>query len=103
MIYKETPYNKTEYSNRIIFSNVYVKDSFENGYRTFQGASYRDIDTQYGSIIKIIPWGVNLFVVFEHGCGILAVNPKALMQTTTESTIHIYGHGVLNNQIDAVV
>ena len=101
--YKETPYNKTEYSNRIIFSNVYVKDSFENGYRTFQGASYRDIDTQYGSIIKIIPWGVNLFVVFEHGCGILAVNPKALMQTTTEATIHIYGYGVLNNQIDAVV
>lgn len=25
------------------------------------------------------------------------------MQTTTESTIHIYGYGVLNNQIDAVV
>jgi len=25
------------------------------------------------------------------------------MQTTTEATIHIYGYGVLNNQIDAVV
>ena len=75
-IYKDTPYNRTDYSNRIMFSNVSVKDSFENGYRTFQGLSYRDIDAQYGAITKIVSWGVNLFVVFEHGCGLLAVNPN---------------------------
>lgn len=102
-IYKDTPYNRTDYSNRIMFSNVSVKDSFENGYRTFQGLSYRDIDAQYGAITKIVSWGVNLFVVFEHGCGLLAVNPKALLQTTTEQNIHIYGAGVLSNQLDAIV
>ena len=102
-IYKDAPYNRTDYSNRIMFSNVSVKDSFENGYRTFQGLSYRDIDAQYGAITKIVSWGVNLFVVFEHGCGLLAVNPKALLQTTTEQNIHIYGAGVLSNQLDAIV
>ena len=102
-IYKDTPYNRTDYSNRIMFSNVSVKDSFENGYRTFQGLSYRDIDAQYGAITKIVSWGINLFVVFEHGCGLLAVNPKALLQTTTEQNIHIYGAGVLSNQLDAIV
>lgn len=102
-IYKDTPYNRTDYSNRIMFSNVSVKDSFENGYRTFQGLSYRDIDAQYGAITKIVSWGVNLFVVFEHGCGLLAVNPKALLQTTTEQNIHIYGAGALSNQLDAIV
>ena len=54
VIYKDTPYNRTDYSNRIMFSNVSVKDSFENGYRTFQGLSYRDIDAQYGAITKIV-------------------------------------------------
>ena len=103
VIYKDTPYNRIDYSNRIMFSNVSVKDSFENGYRTFQGLSYRDIDAQYGAITKIVSWGVNLFVVFEHGCGLLAVNPKALLQTTTEQNIHIYGAGVLSNQLDAIV
>lgn len=103
VIYKDTPYNRIDYSNRIMFSNVSVKDSFENGYRTFQGLSYRDIDAQYGAITKIVSWGINLFVVFEHGCGLLAVNPKALLQTTTEQNIHIYGAGVLSNQLDAIV
>lgn len=103
VIYKDIPYNRTNYSNRIMFSNVSVKYSFENGYRTFQGLSYRDIDAQYGVITKIVSWGINLFIVFEHGCGLLAVNPKALLQTTTEQNIHIYGAGVLNNQLDAII
>lgn len=38
-----------------MFSNIAVKDSFSNGYRVFQGASYRDIDNQYGEIVKLLP------------------------------------------------
>nr|DAG51589.1 MAG TPA: stabilization protein [Bacteriophage sp.] len=85
-----------------MFSNIAVKDSFSNGYRVFQGASYRDIDNQYGEITKLIPWGNNLFCVFEHGCAIIPVNEKALMQTTTEQTIHIYGYGVLPDQLSVI-
>lgn len=95
---QDIAYNKNEFSNRIMFSNVSVTDSFTNGYRTFQGASYGDYAKQFGAIVKILPWGNNLFCVFEHGLAILPVNEKALMQTTTEATIHIYGHGVLPDQ-----
>ena len=102
LLNQKLPYQKTDYSNRIMFSNIAVKDSFSNGYRVFQGASYRDIDNQYGEIVKLLPWGNNLFCVFEHGCAIIPVNEKALMQTTTEQTIHIYGYGVLPDQLSVI-
>ena len=102
LLNQKLPYQKTDYSNRVMFSNIAVKDSFSNGYRVFQGASYRDIDNQYGEIVKLLPWGNNLFCVFEHGCAIIPVNEKALMQTTTEQTIHIYGYGVLPDQLSVI-
>ncbi|MBQ8132583.1 MAG: hypothetical protein IJ193_08840 [Bacilli bacterium] len=52
---QDTPYDKTDYTNRIMFSNVSVTDSFTNGYRTFQGASYQDYTKQFGQIIKLLP------------------------------------------------
>ncbi len=99
---QDTPFDKNEFSTRIMFSNVSITDSFTNGYRIFQGASYQDYTKQYGSIIKLIAWGNNLFCVFEHGLAMIPVNEKALMQTTTEQTIHIYGHGVLPEQLSII-
>ena len=96
------PYSKSEFSNRIMFSNINVTDSFTNGYRTFQGLSYKDYDKQYGAITKLISLGQNLFVVMEHGLGLVPVNPKALMQTTTGEAIHIYGYGVLPNEMTII-
>ena len=98
----DVPYTKSEFSNRIMFSNVNVTDAFTNGYRTFQGLSYKDYDKQYGEITKLIPWGSNIFCVMEHGIGLVAVNERALMQTTTGEEIHIYGHGVLPDQMTII-
>ena len=99
---QDTPYNKNEFSTRIVFSNISITDSFTNGYRIFQGLSYQDYTKQYGAIIKLLPYGNNLFCVFEHGLAIVPINEKALMQTTTEQTIHIYGHGVLPDQLSII-
>lgn len=96
------PYIKDQFDNRIMFSNVQVDGDFKNGYRVFQGLSYKDIDRQYGAIVKLIPWGVNLLCVFEHGLGVLPINEKALIQTDTEQSIHMYGAGVLQNQISLI-
>ena len=96
------PYIKDQFDNRIMFSNVQVDDEFRNAYRIFQGLSYQDIDRQYGAIVKLIPWGTNLFCVFEHGIGIVPVNEKALIQTNTQQSIHMYGAGVLQNQITLI-
>jgi hypothetical protein len=99
---KDAPYSKSEFSNRIMFSNVHVTDAFTNGYRTFQGMSYKDYDKQYGAITKLISLGQNIFVVMEHGLGLIPVNPKALMQTTTGEAIHIYGYGVLPDEMTII-
>lgn len=98
----DVPYSKSEFANRIMFSNVNVTDAFTNGYRTFQGLSYKDYDKQYGAITKLISLGQNIFVVMEHGLGLVPVNPKALMQTTTGETIHIYGYGVLPDEMTII-
>lgn len=99
---QDVPYVNQEYSTRVMFSNKNIDSEFINGYRVFQGLSYQDYDKQYGPIVKLLPWGNNLFCVFEHGLAILPVNEKALLQTTTEQTIHIYGHGVLPEQLSIV-
>ena len=54
-IKQNVPYDKNEFSTRILFSNVSVTDSFTNGYRTFQGLSYQDYDKKYGPIVKLEP------------------------------------------------
>lgn len=102
LIAPNIPYIKDLFDNRVMFSNVQVDGDFRNAYRIFQGLSYTDIDRQYGAIVKLIPWGVNLLCVFEHGIGILPINEKALIQTSTEQSIHMYGAGVLQNQISLI-
>lgn len=96
------PYSKSEFANRIMYSNVHITDAFTNGYRTFQGLAYKDYDKQYGAITKLIPLGQNLLIVMEHGLGLVSVNPKALMQTTTGEAIHIYGYGVLPDEMTII-
>lgn len=96
------PYAKDIFDTRIMFSNVQVDDDFKNAYRIFQGLSYKDIDRQYGAIVKLLPWGVNLLCVFEHGVAILPINEKALMSTASGQSIHMYGAGVLQNQVSLI-
>jgi hypothetical protein len=40
--------------------------------------------------------------VFEHGLGIIPINEKALIQTSTNQSIHMYGAGVIQNQISLI-
>lgn len=98
-VFERVPYVLDYFDTRILFSNVQVDGEFKNSYKIFQGLSYEDIDRQYGAIVKILPWGVNLFCVFEHGIALIPVNEKALVQTTQGANIHMYGTGVLQKQV----
>ena len=102
----DVPYIKDQFDNRIMFSNVQVDDDFKNAYRIFQGLSYKDIDRQYGSIVKLLPWSsggeANILCIFEHGIGVVPVNQQALMSTTTGQSIHLYGAGVLQSKVSVV-
>lgn len=101
-IVQNVPYINDLYDNRVMFSNAQIDSQFKNSYRIFQGLSYGDIDRQYGAIVKFIPWDTNLFCAFEHGLAILPINEKALIQTTTGQSIHMYGAGVIQNQVSLI-
>lgn len=101
-LYETVPYTKDLFDNRIMFSDVQTYGNFQNSYAVFKSLDYQDIDRQYGAIVKLLPWNNNLLCVFEHGIGIIPVNEKALLSTTTGQSVHMYGAGVLQNQITVV-
>ena len=99
---QDIPYTRDIFDTRIMFSNVQQDDAFQNAYRIFQGLSYKDMDRQYGGLVKLISWGTSLLAIFEHGITIIPVNEKALLSTTTGQSIHMYGAGVLQNQMSII-
>ena len=98
----EVPYVQELFDNRVMFSDVQTNGDIKNAYRIFQGLDYKDIDRQYGAIVKFLPIDNNIFCVFEHGIGILPINEKALLATQSGQSIHMYGAGVLQNQISLI-
>ena len=99
---QDVPYTRDIFDTRIMFSNVQQDDAFQNAYRIFQGLSYKDMDRQYGGLVKLLTWGSNLLAIFEHGITIISVNEKALIATNTGQSIHMYGAGVLQNQMTVI-
>jgi hypothetical protein len=75
---------------------------FTNGLRIFQGLSYQDIDKSFGSIVKLMPYSQNLLCIFEHGLAIIPINEKALLSTQEGLSIHLYGAGVLQEQVSVI-
>ena len=102
ILYPEVPYKSSEFANRIIFSNVQLDNSYSNGYRVFQGESFRDYDKQYGEIVKLIPFNDNLLCVMEHGIGLVGINEQALLQTNTSDTIHFYGKDLVSEKMQII-
>jgi len=95
----DVPYIKNIFDNRIMFSEIHINDAFRNGYRVFQGLSYKDITRQYGAIVKVFEWRGNLLVVFENGVGVMAINERAMAGDGTGGGIFIRGAGVLSETV----
>jgi hypothetical protein len=75
---------------------------FTNGFRVFQGLAYQDVDKQFGQIVKLFPYAQDLLCVFEHGLAIVPINEKALLSTQEGLSIHLYGAGVLQEQVSVI-
>ncbi len=91
----DVPFLKNIFDTRIMFSDLHISDAFRNGYRIFQGLSYKDVTRQYGGIVKMFDMESNLLVVFEKGIGIFPINEKAIMPGGETGDIFIKGAGVL--------
>jgi len=91
----DVPYIKNIFDTRIMFSDLHITDAFRNGYRIFQGLSFKDVTRQYGAVVKIFDLESNLLVVFERGVGIFPINEKAILPGGETGDIFIKGAGVL--------
>lgn len=86
---------KNDFTNRIMFSELHATDAFKNGYRIFEGLSYRDYTIEFGTITKIIAWGGNLIVIFENGVGMVPINERTMAGVAEGENIMTRGAGVL--------
>lgn len=98
-IVPDVPYINTIFSNRIMYSDISVDNSFKNGYRVFQGLTYKDITSQYGSIVKITELQGALIIVFENGVGMLPVNERTLITSGDGGDVYIESPNVINKVI----
>ena len=77
-ILPDVPYIKNNYQTRIAYSNIAIGDAFQNGYRVFMQNTYRDYNTTYGGIMKLLELQGSLLCVFEHGTALIPVNERVV-------------------------
>lgn len=91
----DVPYIKNEFGTRIMYSDIYVNDTFKNGFRVFQLTHYRDYPRMYGSIIKMVELFGNILCIFEHGIALIPVNERAVAGEGSGGNVFINTSNVL--------
>lgn len=91
----DDPYIKTNFTNRILYSDVNVTDSFQNNYRVFRGTHYRDYPKQYGQIVKLVSMQQGLLCILEHGITFLPIKERVLASEGAGGQVFINNNNVL--------
>jgi len=90
------PFNKSDYDNRVVTSEISVTGEFENGYRNFKGLNFKDYDEELGEIIAMTSSGVHTYIVYTNGVAIIEVSERsAITSETTGTNVYIGSAGVL--------
>lgn len=71
-------YKQDLLTNRIYYSDVYVKDSLANGYKVFGQTNFVDYNYELGSITKLEEWYGNIIAVLEHGIIYIPIQEKSI-------------------------
>lgn len=74
----DVPYLKDVFATRIMYSDIFINDSYRNGYRVFQLNHFRDYTTSHGGITKLVEFNGFLIAIFEHAVAVIPVNERAL-------------------------
>lgn len=85
----DVPYIKQEFQNRIVFSDIHINDAYKNGFRVIRTMNHKDYPMTYGSITKLIELKNALFIVFEHGIGLVSINNSAEHSSQILSDLNI--------------
>lgn len=91
----DVPFIKTNFSNRIYYSEVLQEASFKNGNRIFKSGSFQDYTREYGALVKLIEWYGTLIGIMEHGIIMIPVNERAMMTNAQGENVYINTDNVL--------
>lgn len=91
----DVPFIKTNFSNRIYYSNLLQTSSFTNGNRIFESQNYQDYTMEYGALVKLVEWYGRLIAVMEHGVLMIPVNERAMMTNASGENVYINTENVL--------
>lgn len=89
---------KSNFFTRIFHSAKHIPNSFVNGYRRITNG-FQDYDTSMGPITKIVGYGNDLAIIFEHGVGLTPVNQRVQTGSDAAGSIFIEPSGVLSSQL----
>ena len=97
------PFIQTQFDTRIMYSDVYVRGSFNNGYRSILPQYRQDYDRSLGEIVSIKEYNNNILMVQEKGVSIVAINPRGLVNTEGGAgSIFVQGIGVLYDKPQSI-
>lgn len=99
VLQEEVPALKTNFSNRIVYSDLAVKDSYINNFRTFRKTAFQDYTRQYGEIVKLVNYYDGyLICVFEHAIALIEVNERAVATNSQSGFSYIDTNKVLSDK-----
>lgn len=98
--YRQVPYIKQEFFNRIYWSKPNVSEAFINSYRMIFNDQYREYNKEWGAITKLIDLGDTLMVVFQHGIGVLPINRSS--QSEADLSPYLASRNVLPAQVQTL-
>lgn len=81
------PVQSEKNPNRVYFSNKHIIGSYEDAYRSIPSQQYRDINFEYGDIIKLVSFGGELFAIMENGIVQMYTNNKTAAVDDSSSII----------------
>lgn len=94
-ISKEVPAERTDFSTRIMYSELGINGSISNNLRIFRSGNHQDYSSNYGQLIKIVTMGSYLMCIFEHGIGMIEVNERAAISQQENKQVYIKSVNVL--------
>lgn len=97
-----TPFNITSLStihdNRIYASELKYNGESGESWGIFKANNFRDVDSIYGPINKLITWKDNVYFFQDKAYGVIPVNVRSLVQDTSGSALQLGTGDVLTKQ-----
>lgn len=83
------------YDTRVYASNLKISGEYTDSWLKFKFNEYKDIDSQFGSLTRLLNVNNKLMFFQPDGVGVLSVNDRALVQSPTSYSMTLGTGGVL--------